>query len=139
MAAADKLRSALQQVEYDALLLLDAKKKMVDADRERNSLREAATALRKWPEEGAASKAGALWQGRTQNEVWVMQPGGVTFKLGRQQAAEHISRRQASQEELIKELRAEEKRITASLADKGGVSEVQEGVLKALLTLKDDS
>mmetsp|Transcript_38366 Transcript_38366/g.108447 ORF Transcript_38366/g.108447 Transcript_38366/m.108447 type:complete len:140 (+) Transcript_38366:265-684(+) len=138
MATADKLRSALQQVEYDAQLLLDAKKKMVEADRERNGLREAATALRKWDDGAACDTGRPLWAGVTQNDVWVMQPGGVVLKLNRQQASEHISGRQALQERLVKELRAEEKRLMAQLADKGGVMEVQEGVLKALLTLKDD-
>lgn len=42
-------------------------------------------------------------------------------------------------DELIKALREDQKRITARLADKGGVTVMGKGTLKAMLSLRDES
>jgi len=58
--------------------------------------------------------------------------------LGREEAITSIQKRQAEVEERIKALRERQKALVKALADKGGVTGTSEGVLKAMLALRDE-
>uniref|UniRef100_A0A7S1SWD1 P53 and DNA damage-regulated protein 1 n=1 Tax=Tetraselmis chuii TaxID=63592 RepID=A0A7S1SWD1_9CHLO len=136
MTTLEELRERLVEVETDGQRLLDIKAEIIMSDKERNSLREGARALKK--QEGGQPER-TLWPAAPGDgqRVWVMQHSGVAMGVSRERAAEIIQKRQAEEEERTQELREEQKQITARLNEKGGVTGIGDGLLKAMINLKD--
>mmetsp|Transcript_19083 Transcript_19083/g.49887 ORF Transcript_19083/g.49887 Transcript_19083/m.49887 type:complete len:139 (+) Transcript_19083:211-627(+) len=138
MATLEELREKLVAVEAGGQRLLDIKAELIDSDRERNRLREGLRALK---QQEAAPRAEGLWptSSGAEREVWVMQHAGMALRVSRAQATEMIEKRQAEQEAHTAALREEQKAVTAALNDKGGVTGIGDGLLKAMINLKDTS
>lgn len=117
-----KLQDATVDVERLGELFLMNREQMISTDRQRNSNREALTALRK---HHGASK------------VWMYQSSNSFERCSTPGAVDRLEAEAARLETVMSELRSQQKQLLALLADKGVTAQgLEDGMLRALLQLK---
>lgn len=159
-----KLHDATLEVERLGELFLINKEQLVEADKQRQANREAITALRRQhqgrgastsrsdstggasAESSSTSGGGGGGSSQAQRKVWLLPSAmpssislsGAFLKIPATDALARIEADQKKIEAHIEELRTQQKRLTAQLAEKGaGPEGAGEGLLRAMLELKD--